>query len=938
MRYEKLFIQYALQLNYLQNSVVNDLLRRHGHSDVPDNIAQILLQEKLLTNHQADAIFSLLQHENLLESSSQEHESSHEEMTTADFLDVPSPRTDTPPSSSSRPTLPAAITSLKAGEVILDKYRILEKLGSGGMGVVYKVQHTVLEHNNIFALKMILPQYAADETIYKRFLREVELSMGLIHRNIITIREFGLLPNQAPYMVMDFVAGRTLQDILKDNWQCDVNHSLEIVRQVLEGLKEAHSRNIIHRDIKPANLIITGESENEKECVKILDFGLAKLMRQPGQDETVTHSVMGTPFYMSPEQIAGEEIDQRSDLYAVGLIFYEMVAGQKPFQSRNVLEAMYRQFNDPLPKPSQFIPSVPANVESIIMKAIMQDRASRYQTAQEFLNALPKAREQTSAIKEIGRKFKLARKIQQGEQLASPEKFPTYKIEKQEEKGSLSGKGVEEKRDVAAREEEAMSFLNDVEEKSEVAATEQRAISFAGVIFDDESSAESPSAEAKSEKRPNLPEPPVRKPLEDNAGKWQPILGNSETTPATKPDNIAHVVADIMAPPPIAGVKAMPRKEMPATAPQYVRPPLVLPSQMPPAGKKPPNPPNLRMPQKMVGSRPGKEVTVPKRRSRVLWLLLFLFLVPVAAGVLWFFFPELWPGRSQPSQNNARPTDPIDISPAKGNKGWFGEPMPEGMQKTQVRGDYVWEKDQSCMVYIAPGPFWRGDDNIGNDTEKPERQIILSAFYLDKYELTNEQYLKFMDATGHSDTPYLTESSFNDVLQPVVGLSWQDAQDYAEWAQKRLPTEAEWEKAARGGLEIPDWQNVAGSVLTFINNPVVHRRYPWGNEPLTAKRANANLPRDGYVYAAPVDSFKDGVSPYGCHEMAGNVWEWCHDNYEPYYYASAPAKDPLPPGSNNKKVCRSGSWLNSDDELFTFRRNAFPATERQAYLGVRLAQ
>jgi hypothetical protein len=233
-------------------------------------------------------------------------------------------------------------------------------------------------------------------------------------------------------------------------------------------------------------------------------------------------------------------------------------------------------------------------------------------------------------------------------------------------------------------------------------------------------------------------------------------------------------------------------------------------------------------------------------------------------------------GNNLPNGTDKPSTPPVTAEA----KGWFGETMPQGMSQTRMRGEYLWKQDKSIMVYIPEGPFWRGEDSLGRDSEKPMKQVFLSAYYIDRYEVTNEQYWKFLENTGYQGSGYVTKPNFNELRQPIVGISWQNAADYARWAQKRLPTEAEWEKASRGGVHIPNWQDTS-LPLRLMPNPLAKRRYPWGNEPVTPVRANYNINQDGYVFTAPVELFKEGCSPYTCHNMVGNVQEWCQDSYDP---------------------------------------------------------
>ena len=210
-------------------------------------------------------------------------------------------------------------------------------------------------------------------------------------------------------------------------------------------------------------------------------------------------------------------------------------------------------------------------------------------------------------------------------------------------------------------------------------------------------------------------------------------------------------------------------------------------------------------------------------------------------------------------------------------------------------------KAHEGMILIPAGEFQMGDHfgPEGNDNERPVHTVYLDAFYIDAYEVTNAQYQKFMDATVRAAPTYWDNSKYNAPEQPVVGVSWYDAVAYAEWAGKRLPTEAEWEKAARGGL--------AG------------KRYQWGDEAPDSGgvyRANydpGNYTEDGYNYPAPVGSFPP--NGYGLYDMAGNVWEWCADWLGDDYYENSPLNNPLGPDFGTDRVLRGGSWAHLPDSL-----------------------
>ena len=196
------------------------------------------------------------------------------------------------------------------------------------------------------------------------------------------------------------------------------------------------------------------------------------------------------------------------------------------------------------------------------------------------------------------------------------------------------------------------------------------------------------------------------------------------------------------------------------------------------------------------------------------------------------------------------------------------------------------------MILIPAGEFIMGSpEGEGDANEHPQHPVFLNAFYIDKYEVTNALYKQFMSATGHIAPLFWDDEEYNHPNQPVVRVTWHDAVAYAEWAGKRLPTEAEWEKAARG---------------------TDGRIYPWGNE-WDSSKCNSGVSGDGYEYTAPVGSFPAGASPYGVMDMAGNVWEWCADWYDKDYYSSQSSQqNPKGPDSGTYRVLRGGSWVRTD--------------------------
>ncbi len=233
----------------------------------------------------------------------------------------------------------------------------------------------------------------------------------------------------------------------------------------------------------------------------------------------------------------------------------------------------------------------------------------------------------------------------------------------------------------------------------------------------------------------------------------------------------------------------------------------------------------------------------------------------------------------------------------------------------QAQQQKITGEDGAPMVLVPAGEFTMGS-NDGSDDEKPVHQVYLDAYYLDKYEVTVKQYAKFLEATGFNGPPmWPTMDQPSHQKRPIVNVDWSDASNYCEWAGKRLPTEAEWEKAARG---------------------TDGRIYPWGNEPPNTLRANYGQEKwNNHDALVPVGQLKDGKSPYGIYDLAGNVWEWVSDWYDPDYYTTSPPQNPKGPKNGKYRVLRGGSWDLAPEHLRSTRRDfnvpLAPTYESPAY-------
>ncbi|MDH3216959.1 MAG: protein kinase, partial [Candidatus Krumholzibacteria bacterium] len=290
----------------------------------------------------------------------------------------------------------------------ISHYKILEELGGGGMGVVYKAEDTKLKRT--VALKFLPPELTRDKDAKTRFIHEARGASALQHNNICAIHEIEETPDGRLFICMDCYEGETLkQKITRGPLQ--VEEAIDIASQVTAGLSEAHAAGVVHRDIKPANVMVT-----DKGVVKILDFGLAKLAGQT--KVTKTGMTVGTVAYMSPEQARGDETDSRSDIWSLGVMLYEMLAGRLPFRGEVEPAMLYSILNEDPEPVTRTRGDVPIAVEDIIEKALAKERAKRYETMDELLSELETQRDHlTLGIKE--RRFRALRRLKRRKRLVA---------------------------------------------------------------------------------------------------------------------------------------------------------------------------------------------------------------------------------------------------------------------------------------------------------------------------------------------------------------------------------------------------------------------------------------------------------------------------------------------------------------------------------------
>lgn len=266
------------------------------------------------------------------------------------------------------------------------RYEIVEEVGKGGMGVVYKARQPALQ--KLYAIKM-LHSVHNNETIL-RFEREAKAISKLDHVNLITSHDFGVSSDGRPYMVMDFIEGTSLARTIELQRKLPLRQALEICIKVARGMAYAHAQGVLHRDLKPGNIMLIDQPDGSK-LVKIIDFGIAKVVEANDRhDLTRTGDVFGSPYYMSPEQAVGRGIDERSDIYSLGCVMYEMLTGVVPFRGASAFETLYAHLNESVPALRVNAPgeNFPAAVEKVVSKALAKDQKDRWQTMPELEHEL----------------------------------------------------------------------------------------------------------------------------------------------------------------------------------------------------------------------------------------------------------------------------------------------------------------------------------------------------------------------------------------------------------------------------------------------------------------------------------------------------------------------------------------------------------------------
>jgi len=612
------------------------------------------------------------------------------------------------------------------------RYEIISTIGRGGVGIVYKAKDYMLDE--IVALKLLAPGLSMNQEIVERFKQETKITRRLSHNNIVRIYDIGKFDNRW-YISMEYIDGKNLKSIIQERKSLSVVEATGIIKQVLRALEVVHDKHIINRDIKPQNILIGKDG-----IVKIGDFSIAKATDLEGLTSNDV-MIIGSPEYMSPEQVKGEKIDNRTDIYSVGIVLYEMLTGRPPFEADTLIAIAHKQiFEQPIP-PKNLNPEIPVWLDRITLKCLSKNPDDRYNDVKELISDL-----------EVHR-------------------VPKIRVEEEKDEARISQKKIVRLKRIAIS--SIIGFF------VAVGIT----IGITGYFVQ------------KYTKNQNVLQI-TQKDFIDNAKKLSVLKTKLQKLEVIKKDLETQIAL--------------------AT-------------------------------QKLQNSEDEKKRLMEELQA-------------------------------------------IKTLTEKG--------APPG------------------MVLVKAGEFIMGTPEKGDTF--PQHTVYLDDFYIDKYEVTNEQYVKFLNTIGkhegyiNIDSEYCKIEKVDGVYRvkkgyekhPVVEVSWFGANMYSEWVGKRLPTEAEWEKAARG---------------------IDGRKYPWGNT-FDRNKCNINM-----VKTMPVGSYPEGKSPYGCYDMAGNVWEWVADWYSSDYYKNSSLINPKGPNIGKYRVWRGGSLYGNEFTVSCSARNYLsPESTRNA--------
>ncbi|PYS97937.1 MAG: hypothetical protein DMF63_17945 [Acidobacteria bacterium] len=717
-----------------------------------------------------------------------------------------------------------------SGEPVLEgKYHLECRIGQGGMGVVYKARHAYLKTQ--LAIKIILPDLVGnDPQLVTRFRQEALAAAAIRHTNVVAVTDYGVVNGTLPFLVMEYVEGESLHDLLAREKSLDPERALELMTAICAGVGAAHHQGIVHRDLKPLNVMICSDKPSLSQAVKILDFGLAKI--KSGEllgsfIQAQTTGLMGSPYYMAPEQWADDEPDSRSDIYSLGVMLFQMLAGDVPFKGSSIPAIMKKHVSDPAPRFIEVGINIAPEIEEAVLHTLQKDKEKRTPSVEALITELK------NAIYPPG--IGIHTTSSGPSSHALPVSRLSVHTRPPESRVYVDNIAVGQSRD------DGWLMLEGIQSGNHhLRISKDGFQDWVGDIVCD--------------------------------GKPAQVVAELRTRGATS-QKISPMVGDT---PHSLAETQLSHPDMQRTALQ-----------------------NLH-----TGQHVGEVSQPPKRRMfspLVLGLVGVVLLVVLGGGAL----------------AGAYMLGLIPKIPGGGNIANSGPtPAPSGSPTLVAKAE---------MVDVPGGAFKMGR-NGGNDNEKPEHSVTVKPFSMDKTEVTNAEFLDFMNTGGYrpaSGDKFLANWENGKPIRgeenmPVRYVNIDDVNAFIAWRSKRdgvtyrLPTEEEWEFAARNGGK--------GNL------------YPWGDK-FDASCAVLDRPSND---PAPVGT-KSCPDDWGIQDLIGNVYEWT--SAEPSLYPGSAGE--VKPLNEPYRMLRGGAaaYKSSGPTAITSTfRFPFPASSRKAEVGFRLVK